>query len=65
MAIKARYKGDGSEFHMGIPARDLTEEEYDELDKEQKALLRSSPIYEVRSESEMHPSRENKPEGGK
>lgn len=64
MAIKARYKGNGEEFHMGIPKRDLTEEEYDALDADEKKLLRSSPIYDVRTEAEMHPSKNvDKPEG--
>ena len=54
MAIKARYKGDGDEYHAGIPKRNLTEDEYDELDSEQKAMLRKSPIYEVVPESALH-----------
>ena len=40
------YRGDGTEFHYGIPARDLTTEEYDALDTEQRALVRKSPLYD-------------------
>jgi len=40
-----KYTGDGSEYHSGIPARDLSAAEYDALDKEQRATVRSSPIY--------------------
>ncbi|HEY8291070.1 MAG TPA: hypothetical protein VIG44_01215 [Thermomicrobiales bacterium] len=41
-----RYTGDGSEFHFSIPARDLTSEEYDALDTDQRALVRKSPLYD-------------------
>lgn len=40
-----RYTGDG-EFHSGIPARDLSRDEYDALDKEQRAVVRDSPLYD-------------------
>lgn len=53
MAIRARYKGDGNEHHSDIPARDLTEEEYQALSVEQRALVRSSPLYEARTDREM------------
>jgi hypothetical protein len=49
--FKARYKGPG--HHHGIPARHLTQDEYDALDEAQRALLRGSDLYEVRSEREM------------
>jgi hypothetical protein len=32
--------------HSSIPARDLMSEDWAALDKEQKAIVRSSPIYE-------------------
>lgn len=50
MAIKAKFKGDGSEFHSGIPARDLTDEEYDSLSKEDQAVVLASPLYNVTGE---------------
>jgi hypothetical protein len=51
--FRALYKGDGSRFHAGIPARHLTQDEFDALDETQRALLRGSDLYEVRSEREM------------
>jgi hypothetical protein len=33
------YRGDGSQFYPGIPARDLTEDEFAALSDEQKALV--------------------------
>jgi hypothetical protein len=53
MAIRARYKGDGSEFHAGIPARSLDEEEYQALDTEQRKLVRESPLYDVKTDAQM------------
>jgi hypothetical protein len=49
MATKARFKGDGSEFLNGVPARDLSDDEYDALSDEQKAaVLGSTQLYSVR-----------------
>lgn len=53
MAIRARYKGDGSEFYAGIPARNLDEEEYQALDVEQRKLVRESPLYDVKTDAQM------------
>lgn len=61
MAIRAKYKGDG-EFYHGIPARDLDEDEWQVLDNEQRQLLRSSALYDVKTDREMEPPR--KREGG-
>lgn len=47
MAIRARYTGDGTEFHYGIPTRDLTDEEYEALPLEDKRTLQASPLYKV------------------
>lgn len=44
--IKARYIGAG-EFHYGIPARDLTVQEYEALTDEQRRLVDRGVIYEV------------------
>jgi hypothetical protein len=41
-----KYLGDGTEYHFAIPARDLTTEEYDALDTEQRALVRKSALYD-------------------
>ncbi len=35
----AKYLGDGSEFFSGVPARDLSEDEFAALPDEQKAQL--------------------------
>jgi len=43
---KIHYTGGGEEFHSGIPAHDLTKDEYDDLDKEQRATVRDSPLYD-------------------
>jgi hypothetical protein len=45
--IVYRYTGKDPEqaHHSGIPARDLTQEDVDGLDKEHRATLRISPIY--------------------
>lgn len=50
MAIKARFKGDGSEFHAGIPARDLTDEDWQSLDEDERTLVLASKLYNVVSE---------------
>lgn len=50
-AVVAKYKGDGSEFHNGIPAADLSEEDFAGLTDEQKATLAASPLYELRRDA--------------
>lgn len=53
MAIRARFKPTPEgEFHPGIPSRDLSDEDYDALDTEQRALVRKSPLYDYRPERE-------------
>lgn len=42
-----RYKSDGSEFHSGIPARDLTAGDVAQLDEERQLVLSVSPLYEA------------------
>jgi hypothetical protein len=54
--MKALYRGDGSQFHAGIPARHLTQDEFEALDTEQRAALRASALYEVRTDKEMEPA---------
>jgi hypothetical protein len=72
MATKARFKGDGSEFLNGVPARDLSDDEYDALTDEQKAaVLGNTTLYSVRSakaareelpEDLVQPAHETEPE---
>lgn len=53
MAIRARFKGPTDEAGLpvsyleGIPARNLSDEEYDALSPEQKQVVRSSELYDV------------------
>lgn len=42
---KIKYTGAG-EFFTGIPARDLSTEDYDALDNEQRATVRGSALYD-------------------
>lgn len=58
MAIKARLAGDGTEFVNGVPARSLTDDEFDALAPEQqRAVLetrdsRGRLLYAVREKTE-------------
>jgi hypothetical protein len=54
MAIRARFKGEPhpltgepAQYLDGIPARNLSDEEYDALPTEDKARLRGSDLYDV------------------
>ncbi|HEY7061729.1 MAG TPA: hypothetical protein VII06_09630 [Chloroflexota bacterium] len=53
MAVKAKFIGpkdvDGraTEFHAGIPARDLTDEEWELLSEDEQATVEASALYEV------------------
>lgn len=40
------YLGDGSSFHAGIPACDLTPDQYAALDTDQRATVRASDLYD-------------------
>lgn len=48
MAQTARYKGDGSEYLSGVPARNLDEDDFHNLTDEQKAAVQRSPLYDLR-----------------
>lgn len=49
MAIRAKFKPtEAGEFHEGIPARDLDDDDYAALDNEQRATVRKSPLYDYR-----------------
>jgi len=41
------YKGDGTDFLNGVPARDLTDEEFQALDEEAQAAVTASTLYEA------------------
>jgi hypothetical protein len=48
--IRAKYRGkdtgEGLPYFHGIPSRDLTDVDFDNLDDEQKATVRSSTLYD-------------------
>ena len=44
----AKYTGENDEHYMGIPARDLTEDEFEALSDDQKATLKASAFYTLR-----------------
>lgn len=48
------------EFLNGVPNRDLTEDDWDQLDAEQRDLIRKSDIYEVPTEAEFKKLKEEK-----
>lgn len=43
---KIRYISKTEEFHSGIPAHDLSAEDYDALDTDQRAIVRDSVLYD-------------------
>jgi hypothetical protein len=43
--MKAKYKGPG--YHHGIPARDLTEADWERLTPAQREIVKASPLYEL------------------
>ncbi|HXI17968.1 MAG TPA: hypothetical protein VNM48_16520 [Chloroflexota bacterium] len=53
MAIRATYKGDGTEYLLGVPARNLDEDDYLALDSEQRKAVRESSIYAYKTDKEM------------
>lgn len=50
--MKALYRGGGG-FVPGVPARHLTAAEYEALTAEERAALRASGLYEVRTAKEL------------
>lgn len=50
---RALYRGDRSRFLDGIPARNLSESDWQALDDSQRDAVRTSDLYDVRSDSEM------------
>jgi hypothetical protein len=49
--IAAKYTAQDGSHYMGIPARDIGEEEFDRMSDEQKALLAESPFYNLRHDA--------------
>lgn len=49
--IAAKYTSKEGEHFMGIPARDLTDEEFAALSDEQKAMLAESKFYTLRHDA--------------
>lgn len=49
--ISAKYTGQNGEFYNHIPARDLTEDEFDALSDDQKATLGMSAFYDLRHDA--------------
>lgn len=41
------YKGDGTEFHEGIPARDMDQEDWERLSLDQQTLVLDGPLYDA------------------
>lgn len=58
MTIRARFKGGEGEFLLGVPARNLDEDEYQALSAEQRADVRNSGLYDVKTDAEMAPRSE-------
>lgn len=55
--VHVRYVGNGKQFFIGVPARDLTKEEFDRLDPNERRDVESSDLYSfVKS-----PSKSNAP----
>lgn len=61
-----KYAGAG-EYHGGIPARDLTAEEFAALDKDQQATVKASTLYEAVDQptEEKAAAKEEKPKPSK
>lgn len=49
--ISAKYTGQHGEFYNAIPARDLTEDEFDALSDDDKATLAASSFYTLRHDA--------------
>ena len=59
MATRAQYKGDGNEHINGVPRRDISEEEWQEMDADTHKRVRETkrgdgkPLYDVSTDREM------------
>jgi hypothetical protein len=59
--VKFKYVGRGGEFLHGIPARDLTEEDWAGLTKEQREMVEVSLLYK-KAEAKAEAKKDNKEE---
>ena len=58
MTIRAKRKTTRpDEYLSGIPNRDLTEEEYQSLNPEDRKRVRASDLYDVKADDETAPRR--------
>jgi hypothetical protein len=53
--IKAKYQGGG--FIQGIPARDLSDDEWKDLSKEQQDLVIKSGLYKLSDKQAKEPEK--------
>lgn len=53
---RALYRGDRKRFVNGVPARNLSEDDWNSLDSEHQAEVRTSDLYDVRTDAEMRGS---------
>lgn len=44
--VRVRYVGNGKQFFLGVPARDLSEQEFDALEPGQQRDVVASDLYE-------------------
>lgn len=51
--IHVRYVGNGSSFVIGVPQKDLSEEEWTELSEQVKELAISSGVYQIVQKQEV------------
>lgn len=51
MAIAAKFKKDSEGYVEGVPARDLTDEEFAALTDQQKAMVEGSGVYDLRRDA--------------
>lgn len=61
--MQVKYIGKNGEHYGGIPARDLTAEDWALLDSEQRKLVKRSPLYEVTTEKHDKPEEAEVKEG--
>jgi hypothetical protein len=58
MPIRAKRKAARpKEMLFGVPNRDLSEEDYQALDADQRRDVRDSGLWDVKTDAEMHPPR--------
>jgi hypothetical protein len=59
---KARYVNRSGEYYAGIPARDLTDDDWERLSEEQRALVAAETNVKGRVMYRMRPERRAMPE---